>query len=432
MMRASLTVACACALAAVVAAAADPLPSWNESARKTAILDFVERVTEEGSAEFVPGPERIAVFDNDGTLWVEQPVYAEVAFGLDRLRALAPENPEWASTQPFQAALEGDWETLTAGGQSAIGELIGATHAGLDTAEFERIVRDWLAEARHPRFDRPHTELVYQPMLELMAFLRGNGFKTFIVSGGTTEFLRPWTEAVYGVPPEQVVGTSIRTEFRMQDGEPVLYRLPEVDFVDDNEGKPVGINTHIGRRPIMAFGNSDGDSRDAAVDDHGRGAAARHAGPSHRRGAGVRLRPRLPVRAPRPGSRCGGRSRVDADRHGGGLGGGVSVRGRVRRPGSPAPPCPAGVRPSGGCGAPAACRWDGRARAARHRRSAWRQEEGRAGRRLMKRMIHQGAASSLRGAGPASRVKGRRRPPLARPLTPARSLWAGGRAVVGL
>jgi haloacid dehalogenase-like hydrolase len=237
----------------------DPLPSWNDGPNKKAITDFVARVTQQGGPDFVPPPERIATFDNDGTLWVEHPMYTQLAFILDRVKVLAPQHPEWATTQPFKAVLDGDMKTLMAAGERGLVELGMATHAGMSTAEFEKIVTDWIATARHPRFKRPYTELSYLPMIELLAYLRANGFKTFIVSGGGIEFMRPWTERVYGVPPEQVVGSSIKTKFQMRDGKPELFRLPEVNFIDDGPGKPVGINEYIGRRPIAAFGNSDGD-----------------------------------------------------------------------------------------------------------------------------------------------------------------------------
>ncbi|UXN60176.1 HAD family hydrolase [Phyllobacterium zundukense] len=237
----------------------DPLPSWNDTAPKAAIVAFVEKVTKEGSTDFVAEPERIAVFDNDGTLWVEHPMYTQLAFALDRVKAEAASHPEWKETQPFRAVLEGDMKTLAAAGEKGLLELIMATHAGMTSEEFQKIVTDWIATARDPRFKKPYTELVYQPMLELLAYLRANGFKTFIVSGGGIELMRPWTEKVYGVPPEQVVGSSIKTQFEMKDGSPTLMRLPQVNFIDDKAGKPVGINEHIGRRPIAAFGNSDGD-----------------------------------------------------------------------------------------------------------------------------------------------------------------------------
>jgi hypothetical protein len=244
---------------AVALAQSDPLPSWNDTAPKAAIVEFVEKVSKEGSPDFVPEPERIAVFDNDGTLWTEHPMYVQLAFALDRVKAEAANHPEWATTQPFQAVLEGDMKTLAAAGEKGLLELIMATHAGMTTDEFQKIASEWIATARDPRFKKPYTELVYQPMLELLAYLRANGFKTFIVSGGGIEFMRPWTEKIYGIPPEQVIGSSIKMQFEMRDGIPTLFRLPEVNFIDDKVGKPVGINQHIGRRPIAAFGNSDGD-----------------------------------------------------------------------------------------------------------------------------------------------------------------------------
>jgi phosphoserine phosphatase len=235
------------------------LPSWNDGPAKTSITAFVARVTTQGGPDFVPVEQRIATFDNDGTLWIEQPMYVQFAFALDRVKALAPLHPEWKDKQPFKAALDGDMWALAASGEKGLVEIIAETHAGMTAEEFAKIVSDWLATARHPRFKRPYTDLVYQPMLELLGYLRANGFKTFIVSGGGIEFMRPWTERIYGVPPDQVVGSSIKTRFEMRDGRPTLFRLPEVNFVDDKAGKPVGINEHIGRRPIAAFGNSDGD-----------------------------------------------------------------------------------------------------------------------------------------------------------------------------
>lgn len=237
----------------------DPLPSWNNGAAKARILQFVRTVTDKSGTQYVPPAERIATFDNDGTLWAEQPMYFQLIFVLDRVKALAPKHPEWKTKQPFKAALEGDMKTLAASGEKGLIELVMATHAGMTTAEFETIVKQWIATAKHPTRHRPFTKMVYQPMLELLAYLRANGFKTFIVSGGGIEFMRPWTDEVYGVPPEQVVGSSIKTKFEMRDGKPVLVRLPKINFIDDKEGKPVGINEHIGRRPIFAFGNSDGD-----------------------------------------------------------------------------------------------------------------------------------------------------------------------------
>jgi len=247
------------AASAQAATTANPLPSWNDGATKQSILDFVAAVTREGSPDIVPPAERIATFDNDGTLWVEHPMYTQLAFALDRVKALAPQHPEWKDTQPFKAALEGDMKTLAETGEHGLMALLMATHPGMTTNEFQKIVVDWIATARDPRFKRPYTELAYLPMIELLGFLRASGFKTFIVSGGGIEFMRPWTERVYGVPPEQVVGSSIKTKFQMRDGRPELFRLGEINFIDDNVGKPVGINEYIGRRPIAAFGNSDGD-----------------------------------------------------------------------------------------------------------------------------------------------------------------------------
>ncbi len=255
-----LLVACSpSSLAPPPAGETDPLPSWSDGAAKAAIADFVKRVTDPANPAFVPEAERIAVFDNDGTLWSEQPMYFQLTFAIDRVKALAPEHPEWTTQQPFKAVLENDMATLAQAGEHGLLELVMATHAGMTTREFETIVVDWMASATHPTTGRPFTDMVYQPMLELLAYLRGNGFKTFIVSGGGIEFMRPWVEDVYGIPPEQVVGSSIKTRYEVRDGEPVILRLPEMNFIDDKEGKPLGINSHIGRRPIAAFGNSDGD-----------------------------------------------------------------------------------------------------------------------------------------------------------------------------
>ena len=239
--------------------ATDSLPSWNDGKTKQSIVAFVKKVTTPGPPDFVPPAERIATFDNDGTLWAEKPMYFQLLFALERVKELAPQHPEWKDKEPFASLLKGDLKTALAGGDKALLEIVMATHAGMTTAEFEKIVKGWIATARHPTTKRPYTEMVYQPMLELLDYLRANGFKTFIVSGGGIEFMRPWSEAVYGVPPEQVVGSSIKTRFEMRDDGPALVRLPEVNFVDDKEGKPVGINSHIGRRPVAAFGNSDGD-----------------------------------------------------------------------------------------------------------------------------------------------------------------------------
>lgn len=238
----------------------DPLPAWNDGAAKTAIMDFVGRVTREGGPDFVPVPERIATFDNDGTLWTEQPYYFQVAFAIDRVKAMAPQHPEWKKKQPFKALLEGDKKALAAAGKDGLLQIIAATHTGMTVEEFARIVLDWTATAKHPRFNRLYTELVFQPMLELLTYLRANGFKTFIVSGGGIEFMRPWTNRVYGIPPEQVVGSSGAVRFEIApDGKTSLWKLPKIEFVDDGPGKPVGINRFIGRKPILAFGNSDGD-----------------------------------------------------------------------------------------------------------------------------------------------------------------------------
>jgi phosphoglycolate phosphatase-like HAD superfamily hydrolase len=240
-------------------AQADPLPSWNDGSNKQSVLNFVAAVTKEGSPDFVAVPQRIATFDNDGTLWCEQPMYVQLAFALERVKALSDQHPEWKTKQPFKAVLDKDIAALAKTGEKGLLELVMATHAGMTTEEFATIASDWIKTARHPKFKRPYTELVYQPMLELLAYLRGNGFRTFIVSGGGIEFMRPWTERVYGIPPDQVVGSSIKTKFQIKDGHPELFRLPEIDFVDDGPGKPAGINAHIGQRPIAAFGNSDGD-----------------------------------------------------------------------------------------------------------------------------------------------------------------------------
>lgn len=236
-----------------------PLASWNEGPAKRAILEFVDRVTEDGGTDFVPATDRIATFDNDGTLWSEQPVYVQLAFAFDRVKALLPQHPEWKDRQPFKSVLEGDLRSLAEGGERGLTELIAATHVGNSTEEFERIVTDWIATARHPRFDRPYTELVYQPMLELLDYLRAHGFKVFIVSGGGVDFLRPWVERVYGIAREQTIGSRAKTTYEVRGGVPVLLRLPQIDLVDDKAGKPVGIQQMIGRRPIAAFGNSDGD-----------------------------------------------------------------------------------------------------------------------------------------------------------------------------
>jgi phosphoglycolate phosphatase-like HAD superfamily hydrolase len=245
--------------AATVAPPADPLPSWNEGAAKKSLVDFVTRVTLQGGPDFVPPPERIAVFDNDGTLWSEKPVPFQVMFAFDRVKALAPQHPEWKTRQPFASLLKGDMAGVAASGEKGALAVMAATHTGMTTEDFSAQVQDWVATAKHPQTGRLLTDMVYQPMLEVLAYLRTNGFKTFIVSGGGVEFMRPWTERVYGIPPEQVVGSSGKLKLEVRDGKPVLIKLPEVDLIDDKEGKPVGIQRQIGRRPIAAFGNSDGD-----------------------------------------------------------------------------------------------------------------------------------------------------------------------------
>jgi phosphoserine phosphatase len=242
-----------------VAAASEPLPSWNDGATKQAIMDFVVRVTRDGSADYVPEAQRVAVFDNDGTLWTEQPMYVQALFVADRVKTLASQHPEWTTKEPFASLLKGDATGVAASGESGIAELMALTHAGMSTDEFAVIVNDWIATARHPKTGRLYTEMVYQPMLELLAYLRENGFKTFIVSGGGIEFMRPWAERVYGIPPEQVIGSTGGLKFEMRDGVPLIMKTPDLVLNDDKEGKPVGIQRHIGRRPIAAFGNSDGD-----------------------------------------------------------------------------------------------------------------------------------------------------------------------------
>jgi phosphoglycolate phosphatase-like HAD superfamily hydrolase len=254
--------ACLTGVLAVAAAPAwsqDPLPSWNDGPAKQTVVKFVGDVTSKGAPGFVPPAERVAVFDNDGTLWSEQPVYFQLAFAFDQVKALASRHPEWKTQEPFKSLLAGDVKAALAGGHKAIGEVLAVSHSGMTTDEFNQSVTDWAAAAKHPRSGRRYTEMVYQPMLELLAYLRANGFKTFIVSGGGVEFMRAWVEKVYGIPPEQVVGSSGVVKFEMRPSGPVLLKEPKVEFVDDGPGKPVGINHFIGRRPLLAFGNSDGD-----------------------------------------------------------------------------------------------------------------------------------------------------------------------------
>ncbi len=258
-MKTLIAIPCILALLIASARAGDSLPSWNNTGPKKAIVAFVEQVTKPGSPAFVPVAERIATFDNDGTLWAEQPVYFQIYFACDRIKALPSQHPEWTTQEPFASVLKGDFEAVLAGGDRAQLAMTIAVQAGMTTDEFAETVTDWIASARHPQTKRLYTEMVYQPMLELLAYLRANGFKTFIVSGGGSDFMRPWSEKVYGIPPEQVVGSGIKTKFELRNGKPVLVGQPELNFLDDNVGKPVGIESHIGRRPIAAFGNSDGD-----------------------------------------------------------------------------------------------------------------------------------------------------------------------------
>lgn len=245
--------------ASLALASAEPLASWNEGSAKQAIVSFVEKTTKPGSPDFVPPAKRIAVFDNDGTLWSEQPMYFQAIFIFDRVKALAPRHPEWKEKEPFASVLKGDVKGALAGGDKALLELAAATHAGITTDEFEQSVREWLETARHPKTGRPYNRMIYQPMLELLDYLRAAGFKTFIVSGGGVDFMRVFAEETYGVPPEQVVGSSIKARYEVRGGKPVIVKIPELDFVDDKEGKPAGIHLHIGRRPVFAAGNSDGD-----------------------------------------------------------------------------------------------------------------------------------------------------------------------------
>jgi len=257
--RIALLLAFAVIASATWAQSSDPLSSWNDGEAKSRIVKFVQAVTDDASKDHVPASDRIAVFDNDGTLWSEQPMYFQLAFAIDRVKVLAPKHPEWKARQPFKAALEGDAKALAASGEHGLVELIMATHAGNTADEFAQIVRDWLKSARHPKFNRPYTELTFKPMRELLDHLRANGFKVYIVSGGGVEFMRVFAEEVYGVPPEQVIGSSIKTKYELRDGKPAIVRLPEIDFIDDKAGKPVGIHKFVGRKPIAAFGNSDGD-----------------------------------------------------------------------------------------------------------------------------------------------------------------------------
>jgi phosphoglycolate phosphatase-like HAD superfamily hydrolase len=268
----AIALMCALAMTTTIAQAADSLPSWNDGVAKQSVVEFVAKVIKEGGPDFVPPAERIAVFDNDGTLWAEQPLPVQLYFALDRVKALAPQHPEWQTQEPFASVLKGDLKTALAGGEHALLELLMATHAGMTTEEFSQLVKDWIATAKHPATGKRFLDMTYQPMLEVLAYLRANGFKNFIVSGGGIEFMRVWTEKVYGIPPEQVVGSSIKTKFELRDGQPVLVRLPQLNFNDDKAGKPVAINQHIGRRPVMAFGNSVGDQQMLEYTQGGSGA----------------------------------------------------------------------------------------------------------------------------------------------------------------
>ena len=250
---------CAMACTATLAQPADPLPSWNAGKTKQSIVTFVSRVTEKGSPAFVPPAERIATFDNDGTLWAEQPLYFQFLFAIDRVKALAPEHPEWKEKEPYKSLLAGDMKGALAGGERSLMEIMAVAHSNMTTEEFEPIVKNWLATAKHPTTGRPYTQMAYQPMIELLAYLRANGFKTFIVSGGGIDFMRAFAENVYGIPPEQVIGSTGKLKYELRDGKPVLVKLPALEFLDDKEGKPIAIQRNIGRRPIAAFGNSDGD-----------------------------------------------------------------------------------------------------------------------------------------------------------------------------
>lgn len=241
--------------------AADPLPSWNDTTPKQAIVAFVEKVTKPGSPDFIPAAERIATFDNDGTLWAEKPMPFQILFVFDRIKALAPQHPEWKTNEPYASLLKGNLKGLAASGEKGVMQLLAVTSTGMTTEEFSKTVSDWIATAKHPKTGKLYTDMVYQPMLELLAYLRANGFKTYIVSGGGIEFMRPWTEKVYGIPPEQVIGSSGKLKFEIRDGQPLLVKQASIDLIDDKEGKPVGIQSHIGRRPVMAFGNSDGDQQ---------------------------------------------------------------------------------------------------------------------------------------------------------------------------
>ena len=258
-MLRSILMSALIALASLAEARADDLPSWTDGPVKQAVVEFVTAATTEGSPGWIAPTDRIATFDNDGTLWAEKPMYFQAMFVMDRVRALAPEHPDWATTQPFKAVLEGDMHALAEAGQKGLMELVAATHSGMTADEFEAIVKDWIATARHPTLDRPYTSAIYAPMVELLAYLRANGFETWIVSGGGIDFMRPWVEGAYGIPPQQVIGSQIAESYQVIDGKPQMVRESGIFFVDDGPGKPVGIHRHIGKRPVLAVGNSDGD-----------------------------------------------------------------------------------------------------------------------------------------------------------------------------
>ena len=259
MLAAMVVLTCSCVFARAQNTPQNVLPSWNDGESKQAIMDFVQRTTTQGSPDFVPPAERIATFDNDGCLWAEQPAYFQLLFAIDRVKAMAADHPEWDDQEPFKSAVAGDMKALLASGKEGLAKILAASHTGMTTDEFAHAVRQWLETARHPTTGKKYSEMVYKPMLELLGYLRANGYKTFIVSGGGIDFMRVFAEEVYGIPPEQVVGTSVAAKYEVRDGVPVMVKLPEGLFVDDKEGKPVGIYQHIGRRPVFAAGNSDGD-----------------------------------------------------------------------------------------------------------------------------------------------------------------------------
>ena len=312
-------------------AQSDPLPSWNDGAAKKSILDFVARTTTQGGADFVPVDRRIATFDNDGTLWSEQPVYFQIAFAFDRIKALAPQHPEWKTKEPFKTILSGDRAALAKLGEKGLLQVVAATHTGMSVEEFEKLVQDWLETARHPRFNRPYTDLVYQPMLELLAYMRANSFKTYIVSGGGIEFMRPWTEKTYGIPPEQVVGSSGITKYEFDKaGKPRLMKLPKVEFIDDGPGKPVGINRFIGRRPYLRVRQLGRRPADAGMDRGRRPRPSHGARPPRRRRTRMGLRPQVSRWPAGQGLGRGGQTRLDRRQHEERLEGDLPIRQALR------------------------------------------------------------------------------------------------------